>query len=458
MSMATDAPARTAEASAASGQGALTQAMTDLAGPALGRPLRGWWTCFAVAVSALAVGVVAVTYQLRTGIGTWGLNRSVGWAYDITNFVFWIGVGHAGTLISAILLLFRQRWRVGVSRAAETMTIIAIACAAILVVIHLGRPWLMAWVLPLPNARGPLWVNFSSPLTWDVFAILTYFLVSLLFWYLGLLPDFASLGHAATGWRRRVFGFLSLGWNGSLRTWARYERTCLLLAGLATALVISVHSVVSFDFAASLVPGWHTTIFPPYFVVGAIFSGMAMVLALLLVMRRAMALQSYVTLQQLDALCKIMLATSGLLGLAYLIETLTALYGNHGPDRFMLMLRMQGPLAAYYWAMIACNVLVPQLLWSRTVRRNLPLVFAIALLALAGMWLERFLIIVGSLQRDFLPSSWVDYLPTRVEVATLVGSFGLFLVFFLLFCRGLPVVSIAESRAEHRTRLRVADR
>jgi molybdopterin-containing oxidoreductase family membrane subunit len=382
----------------------------------------------------------------------------VGWAYDITNFVFWIGVGHAGTLISAILLLFRQRWRVGVSRAAETMTIIAIVCAAIFPVIHLGRPWLMWWVLPLPNTRGPLWVNFSSPLTWDVFAILTYFVVSLLFWYLGLLPDFASLGHAATGWRRRVFGLLSLGWNGSLRTWARYERTCLLLAGLATALVISVHSVVSFDFAASLVPGWHTTIFPPYFVVGAIFSGMAMVLALLVVMRRAMALQSYVTLQQLDALCKIMLATSGLLGLAYLIENMTVLYGDRGPDRFMLMLRMQGPLAAYYWAMIACNVLVPQLLWSATVRRNLLLVFTIALLALAGMWLERFLIIVGSLQRDFLPSSWVDYLPTRVEVATLVGSVGLFLVCFLLFCRWLPVVSIAESRAGHRTRLQVANR
>ncbi|MBP7611172.1 MAG: polysulfide reductase NrfD, partial [Steroidobacteraceae bacterium] len=227
------------EASASSEQGALTRAMTDLGGAALGRPLRGWWACFAVAVLALAVGVVAVTYQLRTGIGTWGLNRSVGWAYDITNFVFWIGVGHAGTLISAILLLFRQRWRAGVSRAAETMTIIAIVCAAIFPVIHLGRPWLMLWVLPLPNSRGPLWVNFSSPLTWDVFAILTYFVVSLLFWYLGLLPDFASLSHAATGWRRRVFGLLSLGWNGSLRTWARYERTCLLLAGLATALVIS---------------------------------------------------------------------------------------------------------------------------------------------------------------------------------------------------------------------------
>lgn len=456
--MATDPPAQLQEASAAFEPGALTQVLTDLAGPALGRPLRGWWTCFAVAVSALAVGVFAVTYQLSTGIGTWGLNRSVGWAYDITNFVFWIGVGHAGTLISAILLLFRQRWRAGVSRAAETMTIIAIVCAAIFPVIHLGRPWLMLWVLPLPNARGPLWVNFSSPLTWDVFAILTYFLVSVLFWYLGLLPDFASLSHAATGWRRRVFRVLSLGWNGSLRTWARYEKTCLLLAGLATALVISVHSVVSFDFAASLVPGWHTTIFPPYFVVGAIFSGMAMVLALLVVMRRAMSLQSYVTLPQLDALCKIMLATSGLLGLAYLIETMTALYGDHGADRFMLMLRMQGPLAAYYWAMIACNVLVPQLLWSRTVRRNLPLVFSIALLALAGMWLERFLIIVGSLQRDFLPSSWVDYLPTRVEVATLVGSVGLFLVCFLLFCRWLPVVSIVESRAEQRARLRAADR
>jgi molybdopterin-containing oxidoreductase family membrane subunit len=456
--VAPDVPAPAPDALPGTDRGGCTQVMADLAGPALGRAMPGWWAWFCVALAALVLGAVAVAYQLRTGIGTWGLNRSVAWAYDITNFVFWIGVGHAGTLISAILLLFRQRWRTGVSRSAEMMTIIAIVCAAIFPVIHLGRPWLMLWVLPFPNTRGPLWVNFNSPLTWDVFAITTYFVISVLFWYLGLLPDLASLSRAATGWRRRAFGILSLGWNGSQRAWERYEATCLLLAGLATALVISVHSVVSFDFATSVVPGWHTTIFPPYFVVGAIFSGMAMVLALLIVMRRVMALEGYVTLQQLNALCKIMLATSCLLGLAYLMEIMTTLYADHGPDRFLVMLRMTGPLAAYYWLMIACNVLVPQLLWSANVRRNLPAVLAIAVLALTGMWLERFVIIVGSLQRDFLPSSWVEYLPTGIEIATLVGSFGLFFVCFLLFCRLLPVVSMSESRAARCARPRDGDR
>ncbi len=456
--MAPDVPAPAPDALPGTDRGGCTQVMADLAGPALGRAMPGWWAWFCVALAALVLGAVAVAYQLRTGIGTWGLNRSVAWAYDITNFVFWIGVGHAGTLISAILLLFRQRWRTGVSRSAEMMTIIAIVCAAIFPVIHIGRPWLMLWVLPLPNTRGPLWINFNSPLTWDVFAITTYFVISVLFWYLGLLPDLASLSRAATGWRRRAFGILSLGWNGSQRAWERYEATCLLLAGLATALVISVHSVVSFDFATSVVPGWHTTIFPPYFVVGAIFSGMAMVLALLIVMRRVMALEGYVTLQQLNALCKIMLATSCLLGLAYLMEIMTTLYADHGPDRFLVMLRMTGPLAAHYWLMIACNVLVPQLLWSAKLRRNPSAVFAVAILALTGMWLERFVIIVGSLQRDFLPSSWVEYLPTGIEIATLVGSFGLFFACFLLFCRLVPVVSMSETRAARCARRKDGDR
>jgi Ni/Fe-hydrogenase subunit HybB-like protein len=421
--------------------------LTTLAGPALGRPLRGWWWCFALALTALGSGILAVAYQLRTGIGTWGLNNSVGWAYDITNFVFWIGVGHAGTLISAILLLFRQRWRTGVSRAAETMTLIAIVCAAIFPVIHLGRPWLMWWVFPVPNTRGPLWVNFNSALTWDVFAIATYFLISLLFWFLGLLPDFALLRDAATGWRHRLFRLLSLGWSGSQRTWASYQTTCLILAGLATALVVSVHSVVSFDFATSLVPGWHSTIFPPYFVVGAIFSGMAMVLMLLIVLRRALALEAYVTRGHLDATCKLMLTTSCLLGFAYLVEALSALYSVHGPDRFILDVRTGGPLAVWYWATIVCNVALPQLFWWPAVRRALPAAFAIAAIALVGMWLERFVIIVSSLERDFLPSSWVDYRPTLVEIATLVGSFGLFFTCFLLFCRYVPVVSISESPA-----------
>jgi len=424
--------------------------MESVADPAaLGRSMRGWWLCFGVASAALTLGVAAVAYTWVTGIGTWGLNRSVGWAYDITNFVFWIGIGHAGTLISAVLLVFRQRWRVGVSRSAEVMTIIAIVCAAVFPIIHLGRPWLFHWVFPLPNSRGPLWINFNSALTWDVFAIATYFTVSSLFLYVGLLPDFAMLRDGSRGWRRRMWGRLALGWNGSLRAWARHDSTCTMLAGLATALVVSVHTVVSFDFATSVVPGWHTTIFPPYFVVGAIFSGMAMVLALLIVMRRAMALEAFITAGQLEALAKILLATSSLLGFVYGIEAFSALRAGHAPDRFIHTWRMTGPMAPHFWAMVTCNVLIPQLLWLSAVRRNLPALFVISILALAGMWLERFVIIVGSLQRDFLPSNWVEYQPTRIEVAILIGSAGLFFVCFLLFCRWLPVVSISESRAVH---------
>ena len=424
----------------------LADVSADVQRHVLGRAPAAWWVLFSVALAALVVGAAAVGYLLTTGIGVWGLNRSVGWAYDITNFVFWIGIGHAGTLISAILLLFRQRWRTGVNRVAEMTTIFAITCAAIFPIMHLGRPWLFYWVFPLPNTRGPLWINFNSPLTWDVVAISTYFSISVLFCYLGLLPDLASLRDAAVGRRRLLFGVLSLGWNGSQRTWFNYERTCVLMAGLATPLVVSVHSVVSFDFAVSLVPGWHTTIFPPYFVTGAIFSGMAMVLALLIVVRRAMALESYITARHIDAMCKIMLATSLLLGLVYLIEIATAMLSDHSTERFVLLVRMGGPLAWGYWLTIVCNALVPQLLWFHAVRHHFASVFAIAVVATVGMWLERFVIIVSALERDFLPASWVDYLPTRFEVATLVGGFGLFFTLFLLFCRLLPIVSISETK------------
>lgn len=433
---------RTEQPAAQQSAAAITAA---LGGPALGRPIRGWWIWFAAALCMLALGVAAVGYLLVTGVGVWGVNNGVGWAFAITNFVFWIGVGHAGTLISAVLLLMRQDWRIGVHRAAETMTIIAILCAAVFPVIHLGRPWLFGWVLPLPNARGPLWINFGSALTWDVFAIVAYFMTSVLFWYLGLLPDFAGLRAAARGTRRRVFGWLSLGWTGSQQNWAHYKTASRLLAGLATALVVSVHSVVSFDFATSVVPGWHTTIFPPYFVIGAIFSGMAMVLALCIGLRRFLSLREYLTTDHVDAMCKLMLAMSCLLGLSYLVEAIMPFYSNHAAERFAAASRMAADMAVLYWATVALNVIAPQLLWSRAVRRNLGIVFVLSIGALIGMWLERLVIVVATQETAFLPSGWAEYSATPVEVATLVGSFGLFFTLFLLFCRLLPVVSISET-------------
>jgi molybdopterin-containing oxidoreductase family membrane subunit len=389
--------------------------------------------------------VAAISYQITVGIGTWGLNRTVGWAFDITNFVFWIGIGHAGTLISAILFLFRQKWRTSVNRSAEAMTLFAVMCAGLFPMIHMGRPWLFYWILPYPNWRGPLWINFRSPLVWDFVAIGTYFLISLLFWYVGLLPDLATLrDRLRPGWYCRLAGFFSLGWNGSYRAWRRYEVVYLLLAGLATPLVVSVHSVVSTDFAAALLPGWHSTIFPPYFVTGAIFSGLAMVLTLMLLVRKAMHLEDYITLRHIDPITKLVLATSCLVGLAYTIEFFTALYAGKPYESFIFLNRALGPLRWGFAIMVACNVLIPQLLWFRQVRSHFLAVFVISILVNLGMWMERFVIIVGSLERDFLPSSWSDYTPTLIEIATLLGSFGLFFTCFLVFCRFLPVIAMAE--------------
>jgi molybdopterin-containing oxidoreductase family membrane subunit len=427
------------------GNKTLGQVSAEVCAPLQRRASWLWWLAFLFAFSVLLQGTAAVTYQIATGIGTWGLNRTVGWAFDITNFVFWIGIGHAGTLISAILFLFRQKWRTSVNRSAEAMTIFAVICAGLFPVIHMGRPWLAYWMVPYPNYRGPLWINFRSPLVWDFFAIGTYFLVSLTFWYVGLLPDLATLrGKIKPGFYRSFIQFLSLGWNGSHRTWHRYEVVYLLLAGLATPLVVSVHSVVSTDFAASVLPGWHTTIFPPYFVAGAIFSGMAMVLTLMLVVRKVMHLEEYITHRHVDAMAKLVLATSGMVGLAYATEVFTAVYSGNWNEYFLILNRMQGPLWWGYWTMIACNVLWPQLFWFRSIRTNLWAVFILSLFVNIGMWMERFIIVVTSLERDFLPSSWADYRPTYIEVATLAGSFGLFLTCFLLFCRFLPVIAIAE--------------
>ncbi|OHB80381.1 MAG: hydrogenase [Planctomycetes bacterium RBG_16_64_10] len=430
------------------GDRTLSDVTRDVCAPLERRPGLLWWAGFAGSSSLLLLGTIAVVYQVAMGIGTWGLNRTVGWAFDITNFVFWIGIGHAGTLISAILFLFRQKWRTSVNRSAEAMTLFAVLCAGLFPLIHLGRPWLAYWIAPYPNTRGSLWVNFRSPLVWDFFAISTYFLVSLIFWYVGLIPDLATVrDRTPPGWRRRWLEIFSLGWNGSFRTWHRYETVYLLLAGLATPLVVSVHSIVSSDFATAVVPGWHTAIFPPYFVAGAIFSGLAMVLTLMLVARKVMHMENYITQRHIDPMCKLVLATSCLVGAAYATEVFIALYSGNPYEQFMTVNRMAGPYGWGYQIMVACNVLAPQLLWFPAVRRNLPLVFVLTLLVNLGMWFERFVIIVTSLHRDFLPSSWTNYAPTSIEVATLVGSFGLFFTCFLLFCRVLPMISISEVKS-----------
>jgi Ni/Fe-hydrogenase subunit HybB-like protein len=417
----------------------------DVAGALEATPSPLWWFGLALSSSALLLGIVVISYQIATGIGVWGENRTVGWAFDITNFVFWIGIGHAGTLISAILFLLRQRWRTSVNRAAEAMTLFAVMCAGLFPLIHMGRPWLFFWFLPYPNSRGSLWINFRSPLVWDFFAISTYFTISAIFWYVGLIPDLATLrDRSPNTLRAKIFGFFSLGWTGSFRTWHRYEVVYLLLAGLATPLVLSVHTIVSMDFATGVIPGWHTTIFPPYFVAGAIFSGMAMVLTLMLVARKTMRLEDYITYQHVDAMCALVILTSGMVGLSYMTEVFTAFYSGNTYESFAFYNRATGPLAFGYVIMIACNMTIPQLYWFKAVRRNLVVVFIISLFINLGMWFERFVIIVASLQRDFLPSSWVHYAPTKIEVATLIGTFGLFFTCFLLFCRFVPVIAIAE--------------
>ncbi|MBK5293761.1 MAG: polysulfide reductase NrfD [Acidobacteriia bacterium] len=424
------------------------QVTSDVCAPMERRPTGLWWTAFLISVAALLLGVVTVAYQIRTGIGTWGLNNTVGWAFDITNFVFWIGIGHAGTLISAILFLFRQKWRTSVNRSAEAMTLFAVMCAGIFPVIHMGRPWLAYWIFPYPNFRGPLWINFRSPLAWDAFAISTYFIISLTFWYVGLIPDLATIrDRAKPGLRRSLFAFFSLGWTGSARIWLRYETVYLLLAGLATPLVVSVHTIVSWDFATSVIPGWHTTILPPYFVAGAIFSGMAMVLTLMIIARKVMGLEDYITLRHVDVMSKLVILTSSMVGLAYMTEFFTALYSGNHYEEFTFLNRAFGPMGWAYWIMLSCNVAIPQLLWSRNIRSRVYLVFVISLLINVGMWFERFVIVVTSLHRDYLPSNWTSYSPTVIEVATLVGSFGLFFSCFLLFCRILPVIAIGEVKA-----------
>ena len=412
------------------------------------KPSKLWLMAFGISVVTLIIGLVAVVATLWNGIGMWGLNKTVGWAWDITNFVWWVGIGHAGTLISAVLLLFRQKWRMAINRASEAMTIFAVICAAQFPILHMGRPWLGAyWALPLPNTFGSLWVNFNSPLLWDVFAISTYFSVSLVFWYLGLVPDFATIRDRAEGIRKKIYGALSLGWDGAAKTWSRYESVSLILAGLATPLVLSVHTIVSFDFATSVIPGWHTTIFPPYFVAGAIFSGFAMVLTLMLVTRAVFKLQDYITIEHIELMNIVIIVTGSIVGIAYITEFFIAWYSGVPAEQYAFYNRMQGPYWWAYWSMMTCNVISPQLFWFKKIRTSIAATFILSIIVNIGMWFERFVIIVTSLHRDFLPSSWAMFYPSIYDAGVYLFTFGLFFTCFFLFAKFFPVINMAEVKS-----------
>ena len=430
-------------------QGNLTMAELDnaIARPMDERPGKKYFIALAFTTSLLLLGIIGVSLTFYYGIGEWGNNQPVAWGWGITNFVFWVGIAHAGTLISAILYLLRQKWRTGISRFAEAMTIFAVICAGIFPIIHTGRPWLAGYLLPYPNSHH-LWPNFISPLIWDVFAVSTYFIVSLMFWYTGLIPDFAVLRDRATSKiKKTVYSLFSLGWKFSNRDWRHYEKTYMILAGLATPLVLSVHSVVSFDFAAAILPGWHSTIFPPYFVAGAIFSGFAMVVTALIFMRKVFNLENVITMDHLDKMNKIILLTGSMVGYAYLMEFFISWYSGIPTEQYQAINRAFGEYAWGYWIMVTCNSIFPQLFWFRKFRRSIPVMFFVVIMVNVGMWMERFVIIASSLHRDFLPSSWGYFRPTLVDFSILIGSFGLFFTLVLLFSRTLPVVTMSEIKA-----------
>jgi len=406
----------------------------------------GWFIGFAISFALAQVLLMTITHLVFNGIGVFGTNQPVGWAMPIINFVWWIGIGHAGTLISAILLLLRQKWRTSINRFAEAMTLFAVACAGMYPVFHLGRPWLAYWLFPLPNTMG-IWPQFRSPLMWDVFAVSTYATVSAMFWFIGLIPDFATLRDRAKSKPfRLIYGLLAMGWRGSARHWHRYEMAYLLLAGLATPLVLSVHTIVSFDFAIGIVPGWHATIFPPYFVAGAIYAGFAMVLFLTIPLRWFYGLKSFITMKHMHNMAKVMLATGLIVAYGYLMEAFFGWYSGNPFERYMIYNRMHGPYAGYYWALILCNGLTPQLLWFKRIRQNLLVLWLISIVVSIGMWLERFVIVVTSLHRDFLPSSWGMYQPSGWDWSMFVGTIGLFFALLFLFIRFLPMISIFEMR------------
>jgi molybdopterin-containing oxidoreductase family membrane subunit len=405
-----------------------------------------WFIGFGVVFLLMMLLLYTITALLFRGVGLWGINIPVGWGFDIINFVWWIGIGHAGTLISAILLLLRQEWRTSINRFAEAMTLFAVACAGLFPLMHLGRPWLFYWLYPYPNTMG-VQPQFRSPLVWDVFAVTTYLTVSFLFWFVGLIPDLATLRDRAKHRASQIiYGILAMGWRGSARHWHRYETAYLLLAGLSTPLVVSVHTIVSFDFAIGIIPGWHTTIFPPYFVAGAIYSGFAMVMTLAIPIRAMYGLEGFITMRHLQNMAKVMLATGLIVAYGYMMETFMAWYSGNEYEEFMMMNRFKGPYATMYWALIFCNVVVPQLLWSPKIRGSVISLFIISIIVNIGMWLERYVIIVVSLHRDFLPSSWGMYAGTKYDWAFYVGTIGLFLTLLFLFIRVLPMISIFEMR------------
>ncbi|TXE06728.1 molybdopterin oxidoreductase [Gelidibacter salicanalis] len=417
----------------------------DIAKPVEGKANKSWWIVFSISLLAFLWGIGCIIYTVSTGIGVWGLNKTIGWAWDITNFVWWVGIGHAGTLISAVLLLFRQKWRMAINRSAEAMTIFAVVQAGLFPIIHMGRPWLAYWVLPIPNQFGSLWVNFNSPLLWDVFAISTYLSVSLVFWWTGLLPDFAMLrDRAVKPFQKKIYSLLSFGWSGRAKDWQRFEEVSLVLAGLATPLVLSVHTIVSFDFATSVIPGWHTTIFPPYFVAGAVFSGFAMVNTLLIIMRKVVSLEDYITVQHIELMNIVIMITGSIVGVAYITELFIAWYSGVEYEQYAFLNRATGP---YWWAylfMMTCNVFSPQFMWFKKLRTSIMFSFFISIVVNVGMWFERFVIIATSLHRDYLPSSWTMFSPTFVDIGIFIGTIGFFFVLFLLYARTFPVIAQAE--------------
>ncbi|HWU36550.1 MAG TPA: NrfD/PsrC family molybdoenzyme membrane anchor subunit [Candidatus Acidoferrum sp.] len=445
---APDRPTALAELPPVIGPGHSYASITDkISDIVLTRPTpKSWYLAFGVGFIFVMVLLVTATSLFSIGVGLFGINIPVGWGFDIINFVWWIGIGHAGTLISAILLLMRQKWRQSINRFAEAMTLFAVACAGMFPILHLGRPWFAYWLFPYPNTMG-VQPNFRSPLVWDVFAVSTYFTVSLLFWYVGLIPDLATFrDRAKNRLLQIIYGMLAMGWRGSARHWHRYEMAYLLLAGLATPLVVSVHTVVSFDFSIGLIPGWHSTMFPPYFVAGAIYSGFAMVLALAIPIRSIYGLQDFITMRHLRHMGEVMLATGMIVAYGYLMETFIAWYGNTPYEKYMIANRMFGPYGWIFWLLMLFNVLVPQVLWSRRVRENVPALFIISICVLIGMWLERFVIIVVGLHRDFMPSAWGMYAPTIWDWGAFAGTLGFFIACMFLFIRVLPMISIFELR------------
>ena len=433
----------------------------DILKPIESFPTKKWWIVLSIAGTLSLLLFTLIGYTFVKGLGVLGINNPVGWGFYIINFVFWVGIGHAGTLISAVLFLFRQRWRTSINRAAEAMTIFAVMTAGIFPIIHVGRPWFIFWATPYPNERGSLWVNFKSPLVWDPFAIGTYITISLAFWYMGLVPDLANmrdrvekmqakgaLSKILLGLKKNTIRILAIGWVGSAKVWTHYEKMVLMLAALATPLVLSVHTIVSFDFATSVIPGWHATIFPPYFVTGAIYSGFAMVLTLMIITRQVFNLKQYITLKHLENMGLVILVTGMIVSLAYTTEFIIAAYSAYEPEQYVFLNRMQGPYAWAFWTMFFCNVVSPHFMWFKKLRTNIFVLFVVSIVVNIGMWFERFVIIVTSLHRDFLPSSWDNYIPTWVDYGIMLGSFGFFFTLYLIFVRILPSIAIAEVKAD----------